>query len=76
MRGRGNGGTQGWEVGLGDRGQSIIEGTGDTMWLGNGTEVTGAEVMGTLGTQQRWGEVGKIGGDTGMGRLGTGGGWG
>lgn len=71
MRGRGNGGTQGWEVGLGGRGQSIIEGTGDTMWLGNGTEVTG-----TLGTQQRWGEVGKIGGDTGMGRLGTGGGWG
>lgn len=46
------------------------------MWLGNGMEVTGAEVMGTLGTQQRWGEVGKIGGDTGMGRLGMGGGWG
>lgn len=59
-------------MGWGNWEESVIGGTGDTVWLGNETEVTGAKVKGTLETQWRRGEIGKIGGNTGMECLGTG----
>lgn len=41
-------------MGWGNWEESVIGGTGDTVWLGNGTEVTGAKVKGTLETVETW----------------------